>query len=149
MKNVKVSKFINQDTDTIFELISAAGIPSRSNYTVVKHVPVMDPSQVGKDFYLVTPSQVEKRLLDWKQSMVLEEEGERPLEVGKVDTKYELVSKGNSTLVKFTISYEVKSSLLGALSNAVVLPKLMKKIAKKNLEELNIVLNKGKTALAA
>ncbi len=149
MKKITISKTINQDTETIFELISNAGIPSRMANSVIRHIPIIDPGQTGLEFFKVNPSFLEKKLLDWKQSRVEEDASEKPLEIGKIDIKYELAKKGaQATVVKYTISYEVRNSLANTLKN-VLLARVLKRIAKINLEELNMVLNKSKVTVAA
>lgn len=154
MKKIVVKKIVKNSLNDVMDLIAKTGIPNRAEKVVRKQINSIDPQNPLLDtssFNFISRHAIEKSLLNWQvESKPYLETGVKPLPLGVIKVKYELCNKtADETCIKYTISYNTMNGLTGFFYNKFLVSRALKKIARKNLDQLASQLSVAETAMAA
>ncbi|MEL7145677.1 MAG: hypothetical protein AAFO69_04860 [Bacteroidota bacterium] len=154
MKKIIVRKTVGSNINEVMDLISKTGIPNRAEKIVRKQINSIDPQNPLLDtssFNFISLKAIEKSLLSWQTDNVsYQENNQKPLPLGVVKVKYELCEKAiNQTSIKYTISYNTMKGVSGFFIDKFMVVKALRKIARKNLDQLQHQLSTRVSSAAA
>ena len=154
MKKIIVKKIVRNNLSDVMDVVSKMGIPNRGENVVRKQINSIDPQNPLTDatgYNFIGRHAIEKSLLNWHtENKPYPETGLKPLPLGVIKVKYELCNKkANQTCIKYTISYNTMRGVSGFFYDKFMVGPALKKIARKNLDQLENRLTNSSAAIAA
>lgn len=154
MRKIVVKKTVQNSFTDVMNVIAKTGIPNRAEKVVRRQINSIDPQNPLLDtssFKFISRHAIEKSLLNWQiENKPYLETGVKPLPLGVIKLKYELCDKvADKTCIKYTISYNTMNGFMGIFYDMFLVNPVLKKIARKNLDQLESQLASSASQMAA